>query len=577
MRILKNYIKYLWKATEGFHRQTALRVLLGILRVGFILVFIWLSKTAVDCATGRTPASDSTLIMWFGLMILAMLSEVMLSQWVRYIEARSIMQLNNRLNRRFFNTLMDMPFVQGRQGFHSGDMINRMTLDVRTLSNFALSQLPSLFVLLFQLLGAFLFLSFLNPWLALAPVIIMPVCMIASKLYFRRQRRLVAEIRQGESDMQISIQEGLKHRMVLKTLQCVPVIDSRIGDIQQNLDSTNREQTRLSNLSGGLVRLGFVLGYLVAFGWSIFSLRAGLITFGTMTAFIQLVNRIQHPIAGISSYIPWFIKTSVAIDRLREIDTLPRSDASPSGPEAASAEPVGEAGLSTVPNPEPNPEPAPRSGENLGIRISGLSFRYEPDTDNIYSGFSHDFPPGSRTLIVGATGAGKTTLIKLLLGLLKPDAGSIEIYNEHQSRPVSASTISNFVYVPQGNSLLPGSIRENLRLAAPDATDSRIAEALHIAVADFVYALPLGLDTPCDEAGGGLSEGQAQRIAIARALLRPGSIMLLDEFNSALDVETAETLMRRLSESRPDSTIIIIAHHRTAIAPYCDTILPIHK
>ena len=179
-------------------------------------------------------------------------------------------------------------------------------------------------------------------------------------------------------------------------------------------------------------------------------------------------------------------------------------------------------------------------------------------------------------MIVGSTGTGKTTLIKLLLGLLSPDSGTVEIYgSDGITRKVSPSTLCNFIYVPQGNSLLPGSIRDNLLLASPDATDSQLAHALHIAAADFVFDLPKGLDTSCDEAGGGLSEGQAQRIAIARALLRDGSILLLDEFNSALDADTAATLMSRLDRHCPDSTIIIIAHHRSAIAPYCTTILPI--
>ena len=178
-------------------------------------------------------------------------------------------------------------------------------------------------------------------------------------------------------------------------------------------------------------------------------------------------------------------------------------------------------------------------------------------------------------MIAGATGAGKTTLIKLLLGLLTPDSGSIEIYDDDVRLKVSPQTISNFVYVPQGNTLLHGTIRENLLLAAPDATDEQLREALHTAAADFVFELPEGLDTSCDEAGAGISEGQAQRIAIARALLRPGSILVLDEFNSALDVDTAETLMKRLTANRPDATILIIAHHRTAVAPYCDAVLHI--
>ncbi|MDE7386520.1 MAG: ABC transporter ATP-binding protein/permease [Muribaculaceae bacterium] len=549
MKRIVPYIHYLWHITEGFRRTAIVRTLLGVLRVGVVLSFIWLSKTAIDCATGRVPASTDKLIALFATMVVCLFSDVLLSQWARYIETRATMLMNNRVNRRLFNTLMTLPLVNGQQGFHSGDMLNRLTLDVRTVSNFALSQLPSMIVMLVQLMASFAFLAWLNPRLALAPVIIMPVCLLAGKLYFRRNRRLTREIREGESDMHVSIQEGLKHRMVLRSLECVDEMDNRLGFIQQRLNSSNREQARLSAASSAITRVGFILGYLTAFGWGIFSLKAGIITFGTMTAFLQLVNRIQHPIAGISGYIPSFVSTSVAIDRLSEIDVqLPAEDATHEC------------------------KPMTRAG----VRVRNLSFRYESDGNDILSRFSHDFKPGSRTMIVGSTGAGKTTLIKLLLGLLKPDTGTIEIYGDGVSREVSTSTLCNFVYVPQGNSLLHGTIRDNMLLASPRATDEQLARALHTAAADFVFDLPLGLDTSCDEAGGGLSEGQAQRIAIARALLRPGSILLLDEFNSALDADTATTLMERLSHSCPDSTIIIIAHHRTAIAPYCDTLLPIN-
>lgn len=540
------YIRYLRRVTEGFHGKVALRIVLGVIRVGAVLAFIWLSKTAIDCATGRVPVASSTLIALFALMVACLLADLGLSQWVRYIEARTLMLMNNRVNRRLFNTLMVLPLVNGQQGFHSGDMLNRLTLDVRTVSSFAVSQLPSMIVLLVQLASAFLFLAWLNPFLALAPVIIMPVCILASKMYFRRHRRLTAEIRRGESDMHVSIQEGLKHRLVLRSLEGIGEMDRRIASIQKRLNAANRQQTRLSVINGALVRFGFVTGYLIAFGWSIFSLKAGIITFGTMSAFLQLVNRIQNPIAGLAGYLPSFVTTSVAIDRLMEIDVALPSD---------------------------DDKESRLLFQNAGVSIRSLSFRYESDGEDVISGFSHDFTPGSRTMIIGPTGVGKTTLIKLLLGILSPNEGSVEIYGGNGSCRVSSSTLCNFVYVPQGNSLLPGTIRDNLLLAAPDATDSRLADALHTACADFVFSLPLGLDTSCDEAGGGLSEGQAQRIAIARALLRPGSIMLLDEFNSALDADTAATIMQRLAESHPTSTIIIIAHHRSAITPYCHTIL----
>ena len=204
--------------------------------------------------------------------------------------------------------------------------------------------------------------------------------------------------------------------------------------------------------------------------------------------------------------------------------------------------------------------------------MSDVTFAYPDSSTNVLDGFSYDFRPGSRTAIVGPTGVGKSTLIRLLLSLLKPQGGSIDVYNNIGIAPVSPATRCNLVYVPQGNSLFSGTIRDNLLMGNPEATEQQMRDALHTAAADFVLELPSGMDTQCFEAGGGLSEGQAQRIAIARALLRPGSILLLDEFSSALDAETEITLMQRLTASLPDHTMIFITH-RDKIIDYCTSVV----
>ena len=210
-----------------------------------------------------------------------------------------------------------------------------------------------------------------------------------------------------------------------------------------------------------------------------------------------------------------------------------------------------------------------------GVKLSHVSYRYSDDERLVLDDLSFDFKPGSTTAIMGETGAGKTTIIRIILALLKPSQGTVTIYDSHESMELTPRRRCNIVYVPQGNTLLSGTIRDNLRLGRLGATEEEMANALHMACADFVFDLPEGLDTECSESGGGLSEGQAQRISIARALLRDRSIMLFDEATSALDPETERQLLHNIL-GRHDRTILFITH-RPAVVEYCDQTLHLEK
>ena len=268
-----------------------------------------------------------------------------------------------------------------------------------------------------------------------------------------------------------------------------------------------------------MVSAAFSLGYIAAFLWGVYGISKGAITFGVMTAFLQLVGQVQRPLVNLARQIPSFIYSTTSIDRLMEMEDAPKEVA----------------------------------GHPVKL-LQGLTF---------------DFPPLSRTAIVGETGSGKSTLIRLMLALLKPVDGRVVLYDGTQEVPASAATRCNLVYVPQGNTLFSGSVRENLRMGNPEATEEEMKAALETAVADFVFSLPDGMDTRCGEGGAGLSEGQAQRIAIARGLLRPGSILLLDEFSSSLDPETEQRLMDNLTKKAAGKTMIFITH-RERIAQLCE-------
>ena len=297
-----------------------------------------------------------------------------------------------------------------------------------------------------------------------------------------------------------------------------------------------------------LLSIGFATGYLVTFLWGVDSLQAGTITYGMMISFIQLVGQIQGPFRDMTRFIPVFISTITASERLMELEEMPLEDDS---------DPI-------------------TFTQGAGVRLTDVSFHYKEGGRTILSHFSCDFPKGSTTAILGETGAGKTTLIRLVLALLKPTEGKVEMYDGNQAVKVSPRTRNNLVYVPQGNTLFSGTIRDNLLLGNPEATEEDMREALETACAGFVMDRPDGLDAICGELGAGLSEGQAQRIAIARALLRKGSILLLDEATSALDMQTEKQLLKNLSQREAGQTIICVTH-RPAVMEYCTQVIEMKR
>ena len=353
--------------------------------------------------------------------------------------------------------------------------------------------------------------------------------------------------------------------MLIKTLESDDHMVSRLESTQSELRRKVVKRTAFSVVSNLIVNFGFALGYLVAFLWAALRMSSGTLSFGGMTAFLQLVNRIQSPARSLTKLVPQFVSVFTAAERLMELEENPLEE---QGKPIYMDVPCG-VRLSHVryAYDDVKEVKGDEAEHEVSMRRAGLA----PVIDDL----SFDFRPGSCTAILGETGAGKTTLVRLILALLSPQEGQVEIYDDRHVRQVSPRLRCNFVYVPQGNTLLSGTIRDNLRLGRLDATDEEILEALHDACADFVNELPQGLDTICSEKGGGLSEGQAQRIAIARALLRDRPIMLFDEATSALDPETERQLLQNIL-GHNDKTVVFITH-RPAVVEYCDQVLEVGK
>lgn len=530
--------RWLWAIARGNRLQTTLNAIIGVLQVTVSLLSVYVMRYTIDIAS---HAIEGNLMLALGCMGLIILFEFALSIssiWVRNILG---IKAQNRMQEVMLERVLRSEW-QSKSMRHSGDILNRLESDINGIVNFLAETLPGALSTFLLFVGAFCYLFSLDSALALITVAIVPLCVVMSKFYVMKMRRLNRDVRDSDSKIQSVMQDVVQNMMLIKTLENDDAMVNRLVAEHGSLRHKVVRRTVFSVLSNLTLNLGFAFSYLLTFGWSASRLAAGTLTFGGMTAFLQLVNRIQNPARNLAQLIPKSVGVFTAAERLMELEDVPEE--TPGNPIAVEAP--------------------------CGVVLNDISYQYDAKSRRVFDHFSYTFHPGTATAIIGETGAGKTTLIRLLLALLRPDSGSIEITNRDgtQRMPVTHLHRCNFVYVPQGNTLMSGSIRDNLLMGKPDATDEELHEALHTSCADFVFELPSGINSTCSEQGGGLSEGQAQRIAIARALLRNRPVMLFDEATSALDPDTERQLLENII-ARKDKTIIFITHRMT-VCDYCE-------
>lgn len=523
-----------------------MNIILGLTVVGMDFAFIWATKMTIDTATGESPHP-----LWAGCALLVGigLANIAISFARRWSSALLGVKSQNLMQQRAFARLMHSVWT-GKEQFHSGDVMNRLIRDANEITSVITDTLPAALCVCVRLVFAFLYLFHFDPWLALIVLVMAPLFLLLSKVYIKKMRMLTREIRNTDSRIQSILQESIQHRMVLKTLEQTDGMVERLAQTQDHLHGQVKHKTLFSSFSNLTVNLGFTAGYLLTFIWGVYRLDAGAITYGTMLAFIQLVGQIQGPFRDMTRFVPAIIGALTAAERMKQLEQTPIEETG---------------GQIHFP-------------QGAGIRFSNVTYRYQDGHRNILCNFSFDFTPGSTTAILGETGAGKTTMIRLILALLYPTKGHVEFYDKERIASASPNTRCNLVYVPQGNTLLSGSIRDNLLLGNPDATEEDMHRVIEMACADFVLSLPDALDTICGEGGTGLSEGQAQRIAIARALLRQGNILLLDEATSALDTETERQLIENIArQAKEKQQTILFITHRPAVVEYCKKTLRLRR
>ena len=541
MKSLGYCIRNLISFSRSARRWGLAYILLGIIRTLLSLTFVWVCKELVDIATGE---SQEPLGQWTAFMIACIVLQICCRIASSYCEQYGRINIQNNLRARLFYSLISSRW-SGRERFGTGDAVNRLEEDIRVVSELVSSHIPAVVVTFAQLAAASTFLLFISPNLLWALVGLMIAGIIASRLSFRKLRSLSTAIRTKDGEIQQHIQEHLQNRVVALTIIGIERVMATLNTLHNALRTNTIKRLNFHSLNSALLSVSFMGGYAAAFLWGVYGIKSGAVTFGMMTAFLQLVSQIQMPLSELARKIPAFIHALSSIERLAELENL---------------------------DPEEN-APLCRLEAPAGILFKDVTFSY-PDSHSgaLFNSFSHNFLPGTMTVVAGATGIGKSTLVRLMLGLLKPQSGSILIYgSSSNSHCASKATRCNFKYVPQGNTLLSGTILDNLLMADPNADRERIDAALHIAAADFVHSLPEGLQTICGESGSGLSEGQCQRIAIARALLQSGSVLLMDESTSSLDPATESLVLQNL-RTLSNHTIIFISH-REAVMKSADSLL----
>ena len=529
------YISWLWRNSCGIRWNTVVRIVMGIGQVVLGLLMVWLSKRFID-ETIRTGTADDVLRM-VELLVLTVVGGVVLRQVGYWLKTSANVRQSNALRLRIFSRLFHRQLFSGDE-LHSGDVSSRLAKDIEQVTTVTTDTLPEMLITGIKLCGAFLLMRWFDERLAWALLLLTPLAIVFGKLIARRLRHMTLDIRQDESRIQMQVQEGMEHNAVLRSLGSEQWITDRLDSMQQRLRGNVMRRMRFTVITRLIMGCAFGLGYLLAFVWGGIGLRNGTITFGVMTSFLQLVSMIQGPILQLLNMVPEVIHATASIDRLEE---LSQGDA-----ESEVHDGSKRANHTTCPL-------------DSAIRFEDVSFRYAKGDREILLHFTHEFKAGSKTAIMGETGIGKTTLFRLILGFIEPTEGKVEVGGE-------------LCFVPQGNTLMSGTIRYNLQLAKPDATEDEMREVLHTACADFVFDLPDGINTELGERGSGLSEGQAQRIAIARGLLHGGDILLLDEISSSLDEPTERELYHRLFTTYPQKTMLFITHRKT-VSELCDEVV----
>lgn len=493
------------------------------------------TKEVIDTAV----AGEWDAFLWACILQAGIIAGILLTLTLcRHLHDRLDADLDRDWKRELLHGLLHGDY-ETVSGYHSSELLNRMNNDVRKVSEGILSAIPNVASLLVRLVAAVSLLATMEPTFTLIVLAAGVVVVIATGLMRRRLKSLNKQVSESDGKVSGFFQETLEKLLMVQAMDVSDEMEVRSDRVLEKRFALQRRRKNVAlfaNTSISILAYGASFFSLV---WCSGSVMAGSMTFGELTAVSQLVSQLQAPFVNMSGIIPQFIAMSAAAERLKELYDI-------SG------------------------EPAPVAGDRdalyekvVAIRAESLSFAY--DREKILSGAEFCLPKGDFAAIMGYSGIGKSTLLKLMLGIYNPSNGRLYLQTAEGDIPLDRSTRRLMAYVPQGNLLLSGTLRENLTLTNPNATEEQIARAVYVSAMDeYLPSLPEGLETVIGESGAGLSEGQAQRLSIARAVLSDAPILLLDEATSALDAVTEQLVLQRLREL-PGKTCIAVTHRPAAL------------
>lgn len=536
--------KWIFSYSARYKGAIAFYLFLGIFSTTLGLVSSVASKYIIDIITGH---DTSRLWLMIAVMVGSTVFSLVFGSLISRITAKLNIAINNDIQADIFDKIVDADWL-ALNDYPSGDILNRFNGDIGTVSSNAISWLPTIIIAIYNFVATFFVILYYDWIMALFALGTAPFMLLMSRFVLKKQREYNKKMREMSSDMMSFEVDTFYNFDTIKSFGVAPHYSKKLRWWQGRFRDISLKYNMFSIKTNVLMSVVGTLVQFAAFGYCLFRLWTGGITYGTMTLFLQQRSKLSSAFSSVVSIIPSFLNSSVSAHRIRELVQLPREVHIP---ESSRMDKF--------------------VGQGFTVRMKDTNFSYKAGT-RVITNSAFEANPGEIVALVGPSGEGKTTMIRLILGLIRPQEGEVLLEAGGETVNMNTETRHLFAYVPQGNTILSGTIAENMRVVKEDATDEEIVEALKIACAwDFVQKLPGGIDAPVGERGRGLSEGQAQRIAIARAVLRDAPILLLDEATSALDVTTERTVLRNIVQRHPNKTCIVTTH-RPSVLNLCQRV-----